>query len=101
MEDLDQFPPIKDIPLYASASHGSALRNGFNTVITLQTIFYQQGDDPSHVTFKNILHDIKNEKPSLEDWNLLVSRTCSFLRRVVYFPCFNALICNQQTSHPS
>jgi ATP-dependent DNA helicase PIF1 len=77
--DLDQFPPIKDIPLYASASHGSTLWCSFNTMITLQTIFCQQGDDPSQVTFRNILHNIRNAEPSLEDWNLLMSRTNSFL----------------------
>ena len=43
--DLGQLPPVKDIPLYAGTSYGTALWNTFTTVITLDKIFRQQGQN--------------------------------------------------------
>jgi len=77
--DLGQLPPVKDIPLYAGTSHGSALWNTFNTVITLDTTFRQQGDNITQVTFRNILQNIRDANPTIDDYNILMSRTNSFL----------------------
>ena len=37
--DFGQLPPIKDIPMYAGSSVGTALWCTFDTFITLETIF--------------------------------------------------------------
>ena len=37
--DFGQFPPVKDIPMYASSSLGTALERTFDTFVTLKTIF--------------------------------------------------------------
>ena len=79
MGDLAQLPPVMDIPLYARSSHGSALWHNFNTVVTLSIVFHQQGNDPSQVTFRKLLTNIKNAIATIEDWKLLMSRTESLL----------------------
>lgn len=71
--------PVKDIPLYGGTSHESALWKTFNTIITLDRIFHQQGNNISHVTFKNIVQNIRNENPTIDDYNILMSHTHSFL----------------------
>ena len=76
---LFKLPPMKEIPLYAGASHGSTLWCSFNMVITLQAVFFQQGNKPSQVTFKNILPNIRNVEYFLDDLDLLMSRKIFFL----------------------
>ena len=79
--DLAQLPPVMYIPLYAGSSHGTALWCNFNTIVTLSTVFRQQGNDPSQVTFKNLLTNIRNATTTIEDWKILVSMTDSFLSK--------------------
>ena len=43
--DLGQFPPIRDKPLYVGNTTGKVLWNKFNIVVTLDTIFHQQGNN--------------------------------------------------------
>ena len=37
--DFGKFPPVKDIPMYAGSSLGTALYHTFDTFVTLKTIF--------------------------------------------------------------
>ena len=74
VEDLGQLPPVKEIPLYVGTSCGTALWRSFDTFVTLTTIFHQQGADPSQVAFRWILTNLRNGTPTLEYWNLLMSR---------------------------
>ena len=53
--DFEQFPPIKGIPMYAGSSIGTTLWCTFDTFITLETIFRQQGNSPSQTTFQQLL----------------------------------------------
>ena len=77
--DLDQLPPVKYIPMYFGTFHGNALWCSFDMIITLSTIFCQGGDNPSQVALHQLLTNFTNAKPTLKDWNLLMSRTNSSL----------------------
>ena len=45
--DLGQLPPVKDKPLYIGNTAGRVLWKYFRKVVTLDTIFRQQGTDPN------------------------------------------------------
>ena len=47
----------------------------FTTVITLDTIFRQQGQTQSQKQFRNILQNIRNAEPLKDDWDTLMTRT--------------------------
>ena len=49
--DFGQLPPVKDFPMYAGSSVGTALWRTFDTFTTLETIFRQQGNSPSQTVF--------------------------------------------------
>ena len=71
--DLGKLPLVKDKPLYVGNTTGSVLWKYFRKVVTLDTIFRQQGTDPNQVNFKRLLTNIRNENPIVDDWNLLMS----------------------------
>ena len=73
--DLGQLPPVRDKPLYVGNTAGRVLWKDFRKVVTLDTIFRQQGTDPNQVKFKRLLTNIRNANPIVDDWNLLMSRT--------------------------
>ena len=77
-----QLPPIKDIPMYAGPSIGTALWRTFDTFITLETIFQQQGNSPSQTAFRQLLLNLQNATPTVEDWALLMTRTTSCFSHV-------------------
>jgi ATP-dependent DNA helicase PIF1 len=77
--DLGQLPPVMDIPLYTCATPGRSLWNSFTTVVTLQTSFHQQGQDIQQVQFRRLLTNIRNASPLQEDWEILQSRTNTYL----------------------
>lgn len=72
--DLGQLLPMKDIPLYVGTSCGTALWCNFDTFITLSIVFCQRGANLSQVTFRQILKNLINGTPTLEDRNILISR---------------------------
>jgi hypothetical protein len=45
VNDLGQLSPVMDTPLYARETPSKSLWNSFTTIVTLQTIFHQQGQD--------------------------------------------------------
>ena len=51
--EFGQLPPVKDIPMYAGSSVGTTLWRTFDTFIMLETIFRQQGNNPSQTAFEN------------------------------------------------
>lgn len=77
--DLGQLPTVEDFLLYVGKSHGNALYRSFNTFITLYTIFCQQGESRSQVSFHQLLPNLKSGMPTQEDWNLLISRKDTYL----------------------
>jgi hypothetical protein len=71
--DLGQLPPVRDKPLYAGNTTGKVLWKKFNIVVTLDTIFWQQGNDLKQYYFRNLLMNIRNVEPLFDDWELLMS----------------------------
>ena len=51
MGDLDQLPPVRDKPFYAGNIAGKVFWNTFNIVVTLDTIFHQQGNNEKQSCF--------------------------------------------------
>ena len=43
-------------------------------VVTLDMVFRQQGTDSNQVKFKSFLTNTRNANPTVDDWNLLMSR---------------------------
>lgn len=56
--DLGKLPPVKDIPIYASTSYGGILWHSFTTIITLDKVFHQIGDDPTQISFCALLSNL-------------------------------------------
>ena len=77
-----QFPPVKDIPMYAGSSIRTALWRTFDTFITLETIFRQQGNSPSQIAFRKLLLNLQKATPTVEYWALLMTITTSCLSHV-------------------
>ena len=80
--DFKQLSPVKDIPMYVGSSVGTALWRTFDTFITLEIIFRQQGNIPSQTSFLQPLLNLRNATPIVEDWALLMTRTTSCLSHV-------------------
>ena len=53
--DFGQFPPLKDISMYAGSSIGTSLRHTFDTFITLEKKIQQQGNSTSQIAFPQLL----------------------------------------------
>jgi ATP-dependent DNA helicase PIF1 len=77
--DLGQLPPVMDKPLYARETPGRSLWTTFTTVVKLETIFWQQGISVTQSRFHQLLANLHNATPTIDDWNLLQSRTDRFL----------------------
>lgn len=57
---------------------GGILWCSFTSVITLSKIFHQTGEDPAQIYFRS-LSNLRNAEPTIEDWQLLMSRSTSAL----------------------
>ena len=68
--------------MYVGSFVGTALWHTFDTFITLETIFRQQGNSPSQTTFQQLLLNLRNATPTFKDWVLLMTRTTSCLSHV-------------------
>ena len=68
-----------DKPLYARATLGNHLWIECRTVTILEMVFQQAGIDGTQQRFHELLTNIHNATPTLEDWNLLQYRTNTFL----------------------
>lgn len=71
--DLGQLPPVRDKPLYVGNTAGKVLWNKFNIVVTLDTIFCQQGNNEKQSYFHRVLNNIRNIEHVLKDWKFLIS----------------------------
>jgi len=65
--DLGKLPRVKDKLLHASKKTRKVSWKIFNIVVTLDKKFMQQGDDSRHASFLNLLTNIRNAKPFLDD----------------------------------
>ncbi|XP_057861034.1 uncharacterized protein LOC131069551 [Cryptomeria japonica] len=73
--DLAQLPPVMDKPIYASHSTALSLWLSFTTVVTLDTIFRQQGASIRQQQFRTVLHNIRNAQALQHDWQFLMCQT--------------------------
>ena len=73
--DLAQLPPVLDKPLYATHSDDLTIWRQFTIVVTLQTIFHQRGEQPTDIQFKEALTNMRDAKPTQQDWELLMTRS--------------------------
>ena len=77
--DLGQLPPVMDKPVYACEGQVKELWNSFTTVVTLDTIFRQNGQNHEQKRFRHLLMNVRDAIPIVDDWKLLMSRTDSSL----------------------
>lgn len=80
--DLAQLPPVMDKIIYVSHSNAKLLWEQFTTVVTLQTMFLQQGDDPTQTHFCETLKNLCNAKQTHQDWEMLMTRTNKLLTTI-------------------
>ena len=77
--DLGQLPPVMDRPAYACEGHAKELWNLFTTVVTLDTVYRQDGQSNDQRLFRHLLMNVRDAIPTIEDWKVLMTRTDSKL----------------------
>jgi len=65
--DLGQLPPVMDRPPYASDNHAKLLWQRFKTIITLDTVFRQEGDTEDQKRFRQLLTNLRDANPTEDD----------------------------------
>ena len=89
--DFGQLPPVGDWPLYAPPSsselavHGHTLYRMFTTVVILNQILCQNGNDSEDEVFRNLLMHFRNGEGSHSDWQLLMQRTLQHIQNIHEF----------------
>ncbi|XP_057872225.2 uncharacterized protein LOC131078521 [Cryptomeria japonica] len=73
--DLGQLPPVNDRPPYNSRRQAKILWEQFTTIITLDHIYQQEGQGNDQERFRQLLMNIRDAKPALDDWILLMTRS--------------------------
>ena len=79
--DFGQLPPVGDKPLYTEdtpttqtqAKH--TVYKQFTKVVILKQILRQNGSSDDVVRFRELLLRLRNGETTMEDWNLLLTRT--------------------------
>ncbi|XP_059065637.1 uncharacterized protein LOC131065369 [Cryptomeria japonica] len=72
--DLGQLPPVNDRPAYDSNRREKLLWGEFKTVVTLDKIFRQNGENFEQRRFCQLLTNLRDANPQIEDWKLLMTR---------------------------
>ena len=81
--DLGQLPPIKDRVPYDIRRCVKILWQDFNIVITLEKVYRQEGENLDQNKFRQLLTNIRDAQPTIDDWKLLMSRTtCNIPKNV-------------------
>jgi hypothetical protein len=81
MGDFGQLPPVGDKPMYVTGSgsvvsdHGHSLYLMFDSVIILQQVMRQAGEDPEAIEFRGLLMRMRNGEVTEEDWKLLLQHS--------------------------
>ncbi|XP_059076823.1 uncharacterized protein LOC131057818 [Cryptomeria japonica] len=73
--DLGQLPPVNDRPAYASNRRAKLLWEEFKIVVTLDKIFRQDGENIQQQRFRQLLTNLRDANPQIDDWKLLMMRT--------------------------
>ena len=89
--DIAQLPPITDQVLYHNkpksdlAVEGYCMYRKFETVVKLQKNERARGDDTHQKIFRQLQEGARNGDSTLEDWNLLLSRSPNRLQHLEHF----------------
>ncbi|CAB4032530.1 ATP-dependent DNA helicase PIF1 [Paramuricea clavata] len=81
MGDFGQLPPVGDKPMYVSGNgtvvsdHGHSLYLMFESVIILDQVMRQAGEDPEAIAFRALLMRMRNGEVTGEDWKLLLEHS--------------------------
>ena len=82
--DLGQLPPVKDRVAYDSRRRARILWEVFKIVITLEKVYRQEGENLDQNKFFQLLKNIRDAQPTIDDWKLLMSRTTCNIPKNVY-----------------
>ncbi|KAH9330971.1 hypothetical protein KI387_003079, partial [Taxus chinensis] len=69
---LGQLPPVTDKPPYDSNRRAKLLCEAFGTIVTLDKVFRQAGEDEDQKSFRELLANLRDANPTLDDWMLLM-----------------------------
>ena len=72
---MGQLPPVNDRAAYDSNKRAKLLWQEFKIVVTLDKIFRQDGEDIKQQRFRQLLMNLRDANPQIDDWRLLMSRT--------------------------
>ena len=61
--------------MYVGTSRGTTLWQSFDIVVTVSTVFRQQGTSPAQISFCQLLSNLRNATPTIDDWKLLMTRS--------------------------
>ncbi|XP_057867156.2 uncharacterized protein LOC131074524 [Cryptomeria japonica] len=73
--DLGQLPPVNDKAPYQSKRRAKLLWEEFKTIITLDHDFRQYGQNSEQQKFCQLLTNIRDAKPTIDDWMLLMTHS--------------------------
>jgi hypothetical protein len=68
-----------DKPVYAYEGVEKELWKSFTTVVTLDTMYRQDGQRNEQKCFHHLLMNVRDAIPTIEDWKLLMSHTDTYL----------------------
>ena len=72
---MGQLPPVGDRPAYDSNRRAKLLWQEFKIVVTLDKIFRQDGENDDQQRFRQLLMNVRDANPQIDDWRLLMTRT--------------------------
>ncbi|XP_059068714.1 uncharacterized protein LOC131859171 [Cryptomeria japonica] len=75
--DLGQLPPVNDKPTYTSNRREKLLWEEFKIVVTLDKIFRQDGENIQQQIFRQLLTNLRDANPQIDDWKLLATKAGS------------------------
>ena len=76
--DLGQLPPVGDCPHYApegTGTHGHTLYQLFTTVVILEQVMRQAGNDHNTNAFRKLLMNLDDGKVTEDEWTSLLQRS--------------------------
>ena len=71
---MGQLPLVNDRPAYDSNRRAKLLWQEFKTVVTLDKVFRQDGENIQQQRFRQLLTNVRDANPQIDDWNLLMTR---------------------------
>ena len=81
VDDFGQLPPVMDLAVFtlqvssAISDRGRAIYQMFNTAVVLQQQMRQNGNSIEQVAFRELLFRLRNAAVTVEDWQLLMTRS--------------------------